>query len=216
MHEYDSSIHDSQSKDFSLRVGQLSNVNNYKKWMGMTGQDRELLLTWTGVHAVATKKTANSVVQMPLLNAVSKDSFSIMPMSQGIFTGNGSLEYRRADSLTVRRFCSNIAIKAFADDAQVVDYKLHCDLGGNIEFINLVLGLMNCGSAIPCYLCEVKLETQRTHRRTWFQLPQEFQQDSRNNSRMCKSMKQSQNRGKRRNRTTRLSARSCFQLCLRE
>jgi hypothetical protein len=59
----------------------------------------------------------------------------------------------------VRRFYSNVAIKAFAEDAQVADVKLHCALGGDIEFMNLVLGMMNCSSTFPCYLCEVKLET---------------------------------------------------------
>jgi hypothetical protein len=38
-------------------------------------------------------------------------------------------------------------------------YKLHCVLGGDIAFINMVVGLQGCSASYPCYLCEVLLAT---------------------------------------------------------
>jgi antitoxin component of RelBE/YafQ-DinJ toxin-antitoxin module len=54
-------------------------------------------------------------------------------------------------------------------------YKLHCVLGGDIAFINMVVGLQGCSASYPCYLCEVLLATLKKRemtmtageRRTW-------------------------------------------------
>ena len=54
-------------------------------------------------------------------------------------------------------------------------YKLHCVLGGDIAFINMIVGLQGCSASCPCYLCEVLLATLKKRegsmlagqRRTW-------------------------------------------------
>lgn len=66
------------------------------------------------------------------------------------------------DNITVRRFRNDVSEKSFREYTKVVDYKLHCVLGGDIEFLNLVLGLMNCASTFPCYLCEIDQKTLKT------------------------------------------------------
>ena len=41
------------------------------------------------------------------------------------------------------------------EDLQKRDYELHCILGGDIRFINLVTGLQTCSATYPCYRCLV-------------------------------------------------------------
>ena len=87
MREHDPSIPESQCKDFALRVALKSNANSYKKWTELTGEKGELMLKSSGEHAVSMKRKVFSTVQKPLLNVpVSKESFSPMHISQGIFT----------------------------------------------------------------------------------------------------------------------------------
>ena len=39
------------------------------------------------------------------------------------------------------------------------EHKLHCVLGGDIAFINMVVGLQGCSATWPCHLCEMLLAT---------------------------------------------------------
>jgi len=45
-------------------------------------------------------------------------------------------------------------------------YKLHCVLGGDIAFINMMVGLQGCSASYPCYLCEVLLATLKKRERS--------------------------------------------------
>jgi hypothetical protein len=45
-------------------------------------------------------------------------------------------------------------------------YKLHCVLGGNIAFINMVVGLQGCSASYPCYLCIMLLTTLKKRERS--------------------------------------------------
>jgi hypothetical protein len=58
----------------------------------------------------------------------------------------------------VLRFHSAIPISKL-NQVNCKAYKLHCVLGGDITFINMVVGLQGCSASYPCYLCEVLLAT---------------------------------------------------------
>jgi hypothetical protein len=42
------------------------------------------------------------------------------------------------------------------------DYEIHSVLGGDIDFLNMVVGLQNCASSYPCYVCEILLSTLKS------------------------------------------------------
>jgi hypothetical protein len=117
---------------------------------------------------------------------------------------------------TARRFRNDVATQLFEEDLKVVDYKLHCVLGGEIEFLKLVLGLMNCSFTFPFYLREIKLETLK--RRENGMAPGETRTPARFEEQLNNVQVHALigNRRKSRKWTSRHSASGCFQLRLRE
>ena len=62
-------------------------------------------------------------------------------------------------------FCSAIPVSKL-NKVNPKAYKLHCVLGGNIAFINMVVGLQGCSASYPCYLCKVLLATLKKRKRS--------------------------------------------------
>ena len=50
-------------------------------------------------------------------------------------------------------------------------FALHCVLGGDMAFLNTVLGLQNCSASFPCNRCAIRLSTPRGRKKDMHEAP---------------------------------------------
>jgi hypothetical protein len=72
---------------------------------------------------------------------------------EGLAWGLRFLDVDEEDRHTVR-FRSAVPISK-VNLLKIIDYKLHTCLGGDIEFLGMVLGVQGSSATFPCYFCEV-------------------------------------------------------------
>ena len=83
---------------------------------------------------------------------------------------NGGLQAEQLDTLATKRYKLTETVDTILNgglQAEQLDtlatkrYKLCSVLGGDIEFINKVVGLQGCSATYPCYHCGIELKTLR-------------------------------------------------------
>ena len=147
--------------DYPPRLFLLSSDDKVLAAIAYKEDGQEIEAVWTEAKVVPFPKSTTDSTNQHVGGPYSISGGTQMQLLEedNVVWGLRILNTGRDDG-NVLEFRTQVSIAA-CQEVSTMDYNLHTVLGGDIDFLNCVIGLQNCSASYPCNKCLMKLLTLR-------------------------------------------------------